>query len=96
MLGLSRNNTKTKCSTPAARAASTSASWPCLSTVSIESPACLDNVDEAVEITDCMPAHARARDGGVFEVAFAELNAADSRDLRAWPDPTVGRISPRT
>ena len=37
--------------TPAARAAAIRDTWPCRSTVSIESPPWRDNVDDAVEMT---------------------------------------------
>jgi len=82
MSRFSRNDTKTNRSTAARLAASTSASWPRWSTVSIESPAWRDNVDDAVEITACTPVHARSSD------------ASSLRSPRPAPRPPALFVAP--
>src|SRR5207237_3046297 len=57
---------KSKCLTPADSSASIRFSCPCLSTVSIESPSCRDNVEDAVDTTASAPRHASSRDRRSF------------------------------
>src|SRR6267142_4213415 len=52
--------------TPAAMAASMRLSCPCRSTLSMESPSCLDIVDDAVEMTALTPRHAASSDPWSF------------------------------
>src|ERR1035438_5996232 len=64
-----RNETKINRLTPAAFAASTRFSCPCSSTDSIESPACRDKVDEAVEMIAVTPRQAPASELVSFKSA---------------------------
>src|ERR1035438_5934024 len=75
-----RNETKTKRSTPAAFDASTRLSCPCSSTDSIESPACRDKVDDAVEMTAFTPLQAPASEPVSFKSPTHSSTPHFSRD----------------
>src|ERR1035441_1941249 len=90
-----RNETKTNRSMPAALAAFTRFSCPAASTDSIESPACREKVEDAVEITASTPRHALLREPGTFR-SPAHNSAPHDRRVSSFSLALVARTSART
>ena len=76
MLEFSRTKLNEVFDTSFACAASTDVHLPCRSTLSIESPICLENVEDPIEIhRHCTPAHAGAIDAGSLMSPSTRLDA---------------------
>src|ERR1019366_6104511 len=90
-----RNETKTNRATLAALAALTRFSCPAASTDSIESPACREKVEDAVEITASTPRHALLREPGSFR-SPTHNSAPHDRRVPNFSLALVARTSART
>jgi hypothetical protein len=90
-----RNETKTNRPMPAARAAFTRFSCPAASTDSIESPACRERVEDAVEITASTPRHALLREPRSFR-SPTHNSAPHDRRVSNFSLALVARTSART